>query len=137
MLPSEAWLSYQYLSGVLKMLLEFTIPDEELIGIIGGVEEGAILFPLAFRREKRQHREVGLTFRWDRVALEASGQDENLVPHLVEDVYPLFGFERNSVDVTDPTNDHPDVHCVLALAGEWALSRPRALATDRSEGRLA
>ena len=71
------------------------------------------------------------------MALEISGQDENLVPHPLEDVYPLFGLERNAVDVTDSTNDHPDVHCALALAGEWALSRPRALGTDRPEGCLA
>jgi hypothetical protein len=58
------------------------------------------------------------------MALEAPGQDENLVPHPLEHVYPLFGFERDAVDVTDPTNDHPDIHCVLALAGKWALSRP-------------
>jgi hypothetical protein len=44
------------------------------------------------------------------VALEVSGQDENLVPHLGEDVYPFFGFERDAVDVTDPANDHSDVH---------------------------
>ena len=80
---------------------------------------------------------MGLAFPWDRVALEASGQDENLVPQPIEDVYPLFGFERNAVDVTNPTNDHPDVHSILAPAGEWALSRPRALDTDRPEGRLA
>jgi hypothetical protein len=71
------------------------------------------------------------------VALEASGQDENVVPHLGEYVYPLFGFERDAVDVADPTNDQPDVHCLLVPADEWALSRPIALDTDRPEGRLA
>ena len=59
------------------------------------------------------------------------------MPHPVEDVYPLFGFERDAIDVTDPTNDDPDVHCVLAPAGEWALSRLRALSTDRPKRRLA
>ena len=110
---------------------------EEFIGIVRRKEERTILFPLTFRREKRQDREVGLAFRWDRVALEASGQDENLVPQPVEDVYPLFGFERDAVDVANPTDDHPDVHCVRAPADEWALSRPRALSTDRPKGCLA
>ena len=59
---------------------------------------------------------MGLAFRWDRVALEASGQDENLVPHPLENAYPFLGLERDAIDVTDPTNDHPDIHCVLALA---------------------
>ena len=59
---------------------------------------------------------MGLAFRWDQVALEASRKDKNLVPHSLENVYPLFGLERNAIDVTDPTNDHPNIHCVLALA---------------------
>lgn len=77
---------------------------------------------------------MGLAFRWNRVALVAAGQDENLVPHPLEHAYPLFGFERNAVDVPNPTNDHSDVHWVLTPAPESALSRTQALDTDRPGG---
>jgi len=107
---------------------------EEFIGIVWWIEERAILFPFAFRRKEREDRKVGLAFRWDRVALEAPGQDENLVSHPLENAYPFLGLERNAIDVTDPTNDHPDIHCVLALARVLSAMGSRPWNTDRQGG---
>ena len=83
---------------------------EKLVGIVGGKEERSILFPLTFGREEGQDRKLGLSFGRDRVPLEAPGQDEDFVPHPLQHVYPLFSFECDAVNVTDPANDDSDVH---------------------------
>ncbi len=81
---------------------------QKSFGIIRWKEEGPVLFPFALGGKERKKPKGLLVLWFNHILLEMAGENEYLVPHLLQDFYPLFGLQGDAVDVPDTTDDYSD-----------------------------
>ena len=88
---------------------------QQSFGIIRWKEKGPVLLPFALGGKERKKLKGLLVLRFNHILFEMTGKNEYLVPHFLQDFYPLFGLQGDAVDVPDTTDDYSDFHIINLL----------------------